>query len=290
MTRKNVSRDRTHIFSSIRTNYHCLSSAQKRVADYILANSSEVLYLSISELAFKCNVSETTVLRFLKKIDYDSYQVFRVEIAQSNAEATQSYSVSEITSSDSTAEIIQKVISSTATAVTDVRKILTEKAVEGCVKAILESRLVYMFGVGSSAYIAGDLYHKISRLGIRAVTDSNEQMIALHSAHFNSSDTVFLVSHSGESSSILESAQLARENGAHVCAITSYANSTLANRADCVLLSSSSETTYRPDAMLSRIIQLVIVDVISISCIVRMGGTAIDAIKTSQMAVARHKR
>ncbi len=290
MTRKNVNRDRTHIFGSIRTNYHCLSSAQKRVADYILANSSEVLYLSISELAYKCNVSETTILRFLKKIDYDSYQVFRVEIAQINAEATQSYSVSEITSSDSTSDIIQKVISSTATAVTDVPRIVTEEAVESCVRAILKSRLVYMFGVGSSAYIAGDLYHKISRLGIRAVTDSNEQMIALHSAHFDSNDTVVLVSHSGESSSILESAQLARDNDAHVCAITSYANSTLANMADCVLLSSSSETTYRPDAMLSRIIQLVIVDIISISCIVRMGDAAIDAIKTSQMAVARHKR
>jgi len=290
MTKQSVCRDRTQIFSSIRTNYHSLSSAQKRIADYVLGHSSEVVYLSISELAYQCKVSETTVLRFLKKIEYDSYQVFRVEIAQINAETAQDYSVSEISPSDTASEIRSKVISSTITAVKDVEEILHPDDIERCVKAILGADMVYIFGVGSSAYIAGDLYHKLSRLGIRAVTDGNEQMIALHSAHMSTRDTLILVSHSGESSSILESARLAREKGAAVCAITSYARSTLSELADCLLLSSSSEMKYRPDAMLSRIIQLVIVDIISISCMLKMGSPAIEAIKISQMAVARHKR
>jgi len=290
MSKQVLNRDRYHIFSSIRTNYHCLSTAQKHIADYVLSNSQEVFYLSISELAYKCKVSETTILRFLKKINYDSYQVFRVEMAQVNANSTQNYAVSEITDTDTPAEITGKIISSTVTAVTDIANILPEKTITACVEAILNAGMVYVFGVGSSAYIAGDLYHKISRLGLRTCSEKNDQMISLLSTHIREEDTVILVSHSGESRPILESARMARENGAFVCAITSYARSSLSGLAQCVLLSSSSETKYRPDAMLSRIIQMVIVDIISINCIIQMGETAIEAIKKSQMAVARHKR
>ena len=290
MAKKPTNRDRSHIFSDIRTRYHSLSAAQKRVADFILGNSREVLYLSISDLALKCEVSEPTILRFLKKIDYSSYQVFRVEIAQINAGTAQDFTVSKITPGDSTQEVIDKVIASTSTAVLDAQKIIAEKEIAASVRAILGAKRIYLFGAGSSAYIAGDLYHKLSRLGITALTETNEQMMAILSAQTDHEDVVILVSHSGESSSVLESAETAKKNGAFVCALTSYAHSSLATRADCTLLSSSSETEYRPDAMLSRIIQLVIVDIITISCVVQMGETAIDSIKSSQLAVARHKR
>jgi DNA-binding MurR/RpiR family transcriptional regulator len=290
MGAENGGKNRSHIFTTIRTNYHRLSTAQKRVADYILSNSREVLYLSISELAERCEVSETTIVRFLKKIDYSSYQVFRVEIAQINEESSQDLAMSEISSRDSTATVIDKVISSTATALSDIRDVLSETAVEESVAAILRAERVPVFGVGASFYIAGDLYHKLSRLGIRAITESDDQMIALLTAHTGPLETFVLVSHSGESSTILDCAREAKRNGATVCALTSYAHSTLAGLSDFVLLSSSSETKYRPDAMLSRIIQIAIVDVISISALLQMGSRAKEAIVRSQRAVARHKR
>lgn len=283
-------RDRNHIFTAIRTNYHRLSKAQKSVADYILLNSREVLYLSISDLAEKCDVSETTIVRFLKKIDYNSYQVFRVEIAQINRESNQDLVNPEISSDDDSASVIEKVISTTATALSDVRNILSPQAIDGCVQSILRADRVLVFGVGASFYIAGDLYHKLSRLGIHCATESDDQMIALLSSHTQHTDSIILVSHSGESSTILDCAKESSKNGASVCSITSYAHSTLAGLSDHVLLSSSSETKYRPDAMLSRIIQMAIVDIISIRVLIETGEKAREAILESQMAVARYKR
>jgi len=70
------------IFSHIRTRYHILSPTQKRIADFVLSNSDGVFLLSLSQLAEKCDTSETTILRFLHKLGFDSYQVFRVRIAQ----------------------------------------------------------------------------------------------------------------------------------------------------------------------------------------------------------------
>ncbi len=80
-----MNNNNSNLLSDIRTNYHRLSPAQKGIADYVLANTKEVVYLTITDLAEKCSVSETTILRFLNKINLTSYQVFRVGIAQHEA-------------------------------------------------------------------------------------------------------------------------------------------------------------------------------------------------------------
>ena len=69
------------ILTTIRTRYHTLSDVQKSIADYVLANSSEVMLHSISDIAARCSTSETTIMRFIRKLGYKSYQVFRVQIA-----------------------------------------------------------------------------------------------------------------------------------------------------------------------------------------------------------------
>ena len=60
------------IFSLIRTKYNTLSSSQKDVADYILTNPDKVMMNTLNEIAAACRVSETTVLRFLHKLNYNS--------------------------------------------------------------------------------------------------------------------------------------------------------------------------------------------------------------------------
>ena len=97
-------------------------------------------------------------------------------------------------------------------------------------------------------------------------------MISISSYHAEKDDLFILVSHSGETRSILSCAKQAKENGAEIISLTSYAHSSLSQISDETLLSSSSETKYRPDAMLSRIIQLVIIDIITVCCFNKNGG------------------
>ena len=278
------------LLSDIRTNYHRLSPAQKGIADYVLANTKEVVYLTITDLAEKCSVSETTILRFLNKINLTSYQVFRVGIAQHEANGAKDFTASEISQEDNADEIIKKIISSTTTAVNDISNILSSKTVDKCTSMILNAERVYIYGNGSSAYIAGDFHHKLLRMGISSSTDDNDHMISISSNHAKKNDLFILVSHSGETKTILSCAKQAKTNGAKTISLTSYANSSLSQVSNETLLSSSSETKFRPDAMLSRIIQLVIIDIISVCCFIKMGNKSIAAVKKSQKAVAQHKR
>ena len=61
------------VFALIRTKYNTLSESQKVVADYIMENPEQVIANTLSDTAYACSVSEPTVLRFLRKIDFTSY-------------------------------------------------------------------------------------------------------------------------------------------------------------------------------------------------------------------------
>lgn len=94
-----------NIFSHIRTTFHSLSPTQKKIANYILQNPQKVVLHSISALAAECSTSETTIFRFLRKIGYESYQVFRVHVAQDIATNTPQSIYGEIEATDSVADI-----------------------------------------------------------------------------------------------------------------------------------------------------------------------------------------
>ena len=71
-----------NVFTEIRVKYNTLSKNQKTVANYILKNSKKCVRMTLSELGKECSLSETTIIRFINKLDYKSYQAFRLDMAQ----------------------------------------------------------------------------------------------------------------------------------------------------------------------------------------------------------------
>ena len=96
-------------------------------------------------------------------------------------------------------------------------------------------------------------------------------------------------SHSGESSEVIEAVRIAKENKAKTVVFTGYHNSTLAELADILLLSSTNETMYRSQSMVSRLIQLVIIDMLYVALVLNKGEEAIENVNRSRLAVAQKK-
>jgi DNA-binding MurR/RpiR family transcriptional regulator len=278
-----------NLFSHIRTKYHTLSPAQKLIADFVLNNAEEVFLLSIGDFAAKCNTSETTILRFLRKLGFDSYQVFRVRIAQDASNQPAQMIYEEIQADDSPEQIRQKVISSTVNSIQDLNNLISTKMVEDIVEMMLHADQILFCGVGASGVIAMDAFHKFLRLGLKATYLNDTHFMSIACANTTRNSVVFAISHSGESRDILDAVNIAKENRAKIIAMTSHAHSTLAKKADCNLLSSSNETKYRSDAMVSRILQLVIIDILYVSLVLRSGPTAVDSVKRARIAVAKKK-
>lgn len=277
------------VLGLIRTKYNILSPTQKVIADYILNNTDQVIMLSMAALAQACDTSETTIIRFLRKLNYDSYQVFRVKIAQELSAESPISIYEEIKSDDKAGEIKNKVIQLTMGAIQDLGSIIHEDKITLFAEKINSARRIIFLGVGASGMIAADACHKFLRLGMNVVTSNDSHMMSIYCAHANKDDFIIVISHSGESCEVLDAVKLAKENGAAIGAITSYPRSTLSRLAHIVLLSSARETEYRSDAMISRILQLVIIDILDISVTLKMGSEGVKNLNESRLAVAKRK-
>ena len=280
---------RNSILSLIRAKYNAFSDVQRKVADYVLANPKEVILFSLNDLASACNVSETTIFRFLRKLDYSSYQVFRINIAQEVSGEKPVLAIREIEPTDSSAEIMRKVVESTVISIQDILQVIKPTEVDKLSKMILDAARVVIVGVGASAAIGQDAHHKMLRLGINAMFCNDPHIMNILCNHLSNNDLLLVVSHSGESREILDAVEFATDCGCKISAITSYPRSTLSRKSDCVLISSSQETHYRSDAMVSRIIQLVIIDMLCVLLTVAKGDNATRSLQKSSLAVAKNK-
>ncbi len=79
-------------------------------------------------------------------------------------------------------------------------------------------------------------------------------------------------------------------------AVTNFPASLIAEQADHVLVTSASETRYRPGAMSSRIAQLAVVDFLFVRLVQRLHGRTLpplqltyDAVQTHRLPPTRHR-
>lgn len=278
-----------NIFSHIRTNYHVLSPTQKQIADFVLNNSDQVILLSLADLAEKCKTSETTILRFLRKLGFDSYQLFRVNMAQDMSNHSVQSIYEEIQVEDTLDQIRKKVLLSTVTSIQDLDNLISADLLAGVTALFIKADKILFCGVGASGVIAIDAYHKFLRLGFTVSYYNDTHFMSIACANADEHTLVVAISHSGESRDILDAVELAKQNKGKVVALTSYTRSSVTKLADFVLPSSSNETKFRSDAMVSRILQLVIIDILYVTIVLKLGSKGIDTVNKSRLAVAKKK-
>ena len=66
------------VLAKITHGYYQLTTAEKKVADYVLLHTWETQYMSISELAEACDVAEATVSRFCRRLRFSGYSGFKL--------------------------------------------------------------------------------------------------------------------------------------------------------------------------------------------------------------------
>ena len=71
-----------HTLTRIRSMYTALGRGEKKIADWLLEHPSELISLSISEVASVCGCGDATVIRFAKRLGLSGYQELKINIAR----------------------------------------------------------------------------------------------------------------------------------------------------------------------------------------------------------------
>jgi len=257
----------TNLEIRTRSMYDGLSKTEKRVATYFLSHVESVFNMPIARLAVESDASQVSWVRFCKTMGFNGLkglkkQLFlelNVQIRDGKAEETL---YADITGHSNVEQMVETVRSSSIQAIDDTLRLMDPKLVEATARRMIQAKSVKIFGVGTSALIAEDLYNKLLRIGKNVVFCRDNHIQLTYAANMTNKDVAIFISHSGRTSEVLESLQIAKERGATIITITKYGKMPLLKYADFALYTSCPEVYRRSGAMSSRIAQLVVVDVL----------------------------
>lgn len=251
-----------NVLQYIKQNFDSFTDREKSIAEYLLSNKKSIISMSAKEIGDITNTSAPTVVRFSKKIGFDSLNEMKLQLSinlQSDDNSDFEYLHSDL----STKNIIRGVKSSIDSIMNQTIGVLKEEELEKAIQLLNKAKNVYIFSVGSSSLVGMDFYYKLSRINVRCIAHSDTHLQMTASALMEEGDVAIAISYSGETKEVLKCAYNAKNYGIPVISITRASiNNTLADMSDIVLRVPFVEKSLREGAMSSRISQLAVIDML----------------------------
>jgi RpiR family transcriptional regulator, carbohydrate utilization regulator len=276
----------------IKASLPSLAPAEQRVGKLCLADPRVFAKLPVSELADRAHVSKPTVVRFCRSVGYDGLSDFKLKLAGTVNEGVP-FIHRSVDVDDKTSDVMVKVIDNTVAAFLKYRNDASSMAIEKAVNALLESyntgKQIQFFGVGNSGVVALDAQHKFFRLGINTNAYSDGHMQVMSASILGPGDCVVVISNSGRTRDLMDACDIARKNGATTIVITA-SGSPLASAGHIHLSADHPEGFDKYSPMVSRLLHLMIVDILATCVALRIGGSKLQPLLSEMKHNLRNKR
>lgn len=249
----------------INSRMHSFTKSEKKVADYILnSKKSDITRITISELAANCGVSEATIVRYVKKVGFESFQDFKLNLALDNDdEIVEDEKDITISQNDSPQDILRKTKVGFLQSIENTNAIIDMNKFLQAANFIRSAKKIEIYGVGSSSAVGKILQYKLTRLGFPAYAIEDPHMQAISAATLDLGDLAFGISQSGSTKDTVDSLALAKKHGATTICLTEHVNSPITKYADVVLEIFSGENPVKTSAGRSILVQVFAVELLS---------------------------
>ncbi len=239
----------------IQAAYNQFTKAEKKVADYVIANQNQVIYMSITDLADACNVGDTSVYRFCRTMNLQGYQEFKMKMSLSQRQMEEE----EETEPRNMAE---SVMNMNIRAIRESHALLHTESLEQTLEMFRKAGRIYFFGIGDSLLTAQEACNKFLRVTSKVICITDSHMQAMAASTATEDDLFFIISYSGSTKDNILVAKLAKQSGAKVVCISHYRKSPLTAYADITLLCGADVTPLDGGSMAAKIGQLYLLDLL----------------------------
>jgi RpiR family carbohydrate utilization transcriptional regulator len=246
-----------------------LNKSETKVANVILSDPDAATQSSIAALAKKASVSEPSVNRFCKRFNASGFPDFKLKLAKSLVSGIR-FVNRNVDPNDDVASYTPKIIDSTINTLASVRDKISYARVNQVVDKLIQAKRIYFFGLGASGSVARDAEHKFFRFNLPVSSHEDVLMQRMLASTGGAGDVFFIVSHTGRTKEVVEVAEIARNNGSTVIGLTAP-ESPLAAMCTLAMDVDVPENTDEYMPMASRIVHLVILDVLATGMTLRRG-------------------
>jgi RpiR family carbohydrate utilization transcriptional regulator len=262
----------------IKSTLSFLAPAEQRVGKLLLTDPRTFSTLPVTELADRAGVSKPTVVRFCRSMGYEGLSDFKLKLAGSLSEGVP-FIHRNVGAQDNSNDVLVKVIDNTVTAFlkyrNDASSAQIDKAAEAIALTHKKGKRLEFFGVGNSGIVAQDAQHKFFRLGFHTISHSDGHMQIMSASLLGPGDCLVVFSNSGRTRDLLDSCDIAKKNGATTIVVTA-SGSPLANAGKIHLAADHPESYEKFSPMVSRLLHLMIVDVLATAVALRIGSTQLQ--------------
>ena len=276
----------------IRASLPSLAPAEQRVARLVMTDPRLFASLPVSQLAERAHVSKPTVVRFCRSMGYDGLSDFKLKLAGTVSEGVP-FIHRSVDVDDKTSDVVVKVIDNTVAAFlkyrNDASTAAIDKAAAELAATFQTGRRIEFIGAGNSGIVAQDAQHKFFRLGVNTVSYSDGHMQVMSASLMGPGDCMVIISNSGRTRDLMDACDIARKNGATTIVITA-SGSPLATAGHIHLAADHPEGYDRYSPMVSRLLHLMVVDILATCVALRIGGGKLQPMLKEMKNNLKNKR
>jgi DNA-binding MurR/RpiR family transcriptional regulator len=208
--------------------------------------------------AGETGVSEALIVKIAKKLGFEGFRQLREALGEHNRLA-QADLHEELCVADGACSRLQKVLRASVRALEQGLARVSPEALERAADCLHAARQRDFYGEGGSGQVARDAAHQFLRIGVRASVFNDGKLMLMSAALLRRGDVVVAFSHSGQTA-VVEAARLARQNGAHLIALTNRSDSSLGRESDVALCAYLDGLPWAGGNAAARLVQLSILD------------------------------
>jgi DNA-binding MurR/RpiR family transcriptional regulator len=267
-----------------------MSAAEKKIYCFIRDNSEKAASMTANEIAEASGSSAPTVVRFSKKMGFNSLTDFKIELSAETMQKRSKNTYSDVDHDESFHSLKSKLASNARFTIDETTALFSEEEFISACKLLEEKAFCYVLGIGASNLAATDIVQKWSRLGKNVISEPDYNTILPQLVLHQKEAVIWLISNSGLTSELIALAETAKDLGIPIITLTQFGQNPLAKLSDVSLRTSRpTEATYRSAATDSILAQFITIDLLFYVYISRNQENA-EKIYTTRAIVQEYRK
>ena len=250
------------VMDTINILYDTFFEQEKKIANYIMHHTKDVVNMSISELAEASGTSVATISRFCRKCQLDGFHHLKISLAQGIANKSSQIKVSNTISRNDIRQSLQNILANKIEELTQTISLINEKELEKILTCIENAGVVQLVAVGNTLPVALDGAFKLNEMGIRAVAGTIWETQIGFTLSMKEGDVLIAISNSGESKRVAKMVRAASKNGVTTIALTNNLNSTIGKEVDYVIQTATREKLFMDEFCFSRVSATTVMEIL----------------------------
>lgn len=237
--------------------------SERKIGNYIIQHTAEVVDMTVGELAQACGVSDASVSRFCKKINMKGFHHLKITLAKEISEkGIEEEEVSNHISVNDIEQSLKNILANKVTEITQTVSMMDAKQLSEILNKLNMARTVQFFAVGNTIPVAIDGAFKLNQIGIPAVSGTIWETQIAYTYNMTAEDVVIAISNSGESTAVLRALEAAKSAGATTLSITNSEKSSAAQLSDYHITTATREKLFLDGYCFSRVSATTVIEIL----------------------------